>query len=475
MGEELRTGRRNAPARSKWGTNGLYQRHVYVKDEETGKPLLNARGQKVIAYTYWQASFELPEEDLPEGVQRRRITGNGASKTEAQRRLRENIDEFYRRKRDGEPMYRTPRKRGVKRWTIADLFEDWLLYKQDEDITATVLKKYRGMYELHIKEPLGAKHLDKITFLELNQFINSTLPAKKKITNGRKTQLLSSAARLNIWKLLRMVFLYAERTNKMGGQSNPMKMVKQVKVQKPIIDIDARVQDAEDIMIYMRENRPELVAQIGLTWLGLRQSERLGLCVSDFIGLDTKHPKMIVRHQLQRRETSELVDEITGEVRHRWHLAPTKTRKERVIPLVEPFLTDVKEHIARRKEYLAALEKNPGTSEYLAIKDTELGGLMWLNERGTILSRNRDNEIWQEVCTAAGVVPYPGHKNRHITAARLATLDPPISAAVLREILGHESEAINFYYQKITSANSEQAMNRYGQYIRNSQQNRSND
>ena len=171
--------------RPAYGKGGMYRRFVYEKDEH-GKTLTDRRGNPVAKYDYWQATFEIPAEDLPDGVSRRRLTGNAASKSGALSALRENIDEFYERKRNGELAYRIPRKRGVKRRTVDDLFNDWLAHKTDEDISTTVLRKYRRLYEQHIQPPVGKEYLDKITSRQLNQLLNSTLATKKKPTQKAK-------------------------------------------------------------------------------------------------------------------------------------------------------------------------------------------------------------------------------------------------------------------------------------------------
>jgi hypothetical protein len=68
--------------RTAYGKGGLYKRFVFEKDE-AGKILLDRRGNEVVKYEYWQATFEIPVEDLPPGVARRRLTGNAPSQTGA--------------------------------------------------------------------------------------------------------------------------------------------------------------------------------------------------------------------------------------------------------------------------------------------------------------------------------------------------------------------------------------------------------
>lgn len=44
--------------RAAYGKGGLYKRAVYEKDEN-GKTLLDRRGNPVVKYDYWQATFSM--------------------------------------------------------------------------------------------------------------------------------------------------------------------------------------------------------------------------------------------------------------------------------------------------------------------------------------------------------------------------------------------------------------------------------
>lgn len=435
----------------------IYRRYVFEKDSD-GKTLLDKRGNPVVKYDYWQATYEVPIELLPDGVKRRRITGNGVSQTAALRALSENKDAFFTRKAEGETLFRTPRRRGAKRRTVDDLFTDWLAHKADENISTTVLRKYRAMYEQHIQPTIGKQFLDKITQRDLNQLLNSTLATKKKLDkSGRPitgTFLLGSAARLNIWKTLRMCFRWGELSDYFLGRSNPMMLVKQPKVVKRIVDIDARVEDSDRVMAYLEKEKPELLCLLGFQLLGLRQMERLGLRVEDVWGLETNNPKLVVRGQLARTETADFTED--GENRRWYWKDRTKTSVQREIPLTEPFLGYLREHLKRRE----ANSEKPGYKNW---GDDEIGNLIFLTERGAVISKTTDNELWRKTCEAAGVKPYSQHINRFVTAAKLAGLKPAVPGNVVRAILGHESEAIGYYYQKITAESSQDALERYGQ------------
>ena len=440
----------------RYGRGSVYQRFVYERDAD-GKTLLDGRGKQVVKYAYWQAAYDIPVEHLPPGVRRRRITGNGVTRVAAERALSQNKDEFFKRLNAGESPFRVRRPRGAKRRTVDDLFVAWLAHKADEDISTTVLRKYRGLYEQHIRPHIGSIFLDKITTRELLQLLNSTLATKKKTDRSGKpipgSTLLGDDARLNIWRNLRMCFRWGELSDYFVGRSNPMLLVKAPKVVKRNIDIDARVADAEKIMAYLERERTDLLCLMGFQLLGLRQMERLGLRVKDVLGLDTDRPKLRVRGQLARFETEDVIKNGDG---RRWYWKDrTKTSVEREIPLTEPFLGYLQAHLKRREENM----KRP---DYKQWGDDPIGSLLFLTDRGSVISKTTDNEIWKKVCQAAGVTPFPQHINRFITAANLAALKPAVPGNVVRAILGHESEAIGYYYQRITSDNSLDALSRYG-------------
>ena len=129
---------------------------------------------------------------------------------------------------------------------------------------------------------------------------------------------------------------------------------------------------------------------------------------------------------------------------------------QREIPLTEPFLGYLRDHLKRRD----ANSTKPGYKDWG--KD-EIGTLIFLTEKGAVISKTTDNELWKKTCEAAGVKPFSQHINRFVTAAKLAGLKPAVPGNVVRAILGHESEAIGYYYQKITAESSQDALKRYGQ------------
>jgi hypothetical protein len=53
--------------------------------------------------------------------------------------------------------------------------------------------------------------------------------------------------------------------------------------------------------------------------------------------------------------------------------------------------------------------------------------------------------------------------NRHITATLLGSSQPPVPIQIVRELLGHYSDAMSYYYSRITGKSLKENMNSYGQ------------
>lgn len=123
--------------------DGPYQKTQQVtKDDGTVK-----------AFTFWQASRQVPAEHLPAGMTRKRVTGSGPSKKVAQRRLDENYERFMR----GEAGRGATRLTG--KMTLRRLFEDWNRNNDAGAVSPTQARAYRGMFNNLILPALGDKRV----------------------------------------------------------------------------------------------------------------------------------------------------------------------------------------------------------------------------------------------------------------------------------------------------------------------------
>lgn len=96
-------------------SGGMRKKIGHYKDSMTGE---------VLDYTYYQASREVPEDKRKKGVMRERITGNGATPTQAQSRLEENWIERFNSEKEKNPRSKKIKVMAKER-TLNWLYEQW--------------------------------------------------------------------------------------------------------------------------------------------------------------------------------------------------------------------------------------------------------------------------------------------------------------------------------------------------------------
>jgi hypothetical protein len=64
---------------------------------------------------------------------------------------------------------------------------------------------------------------------------------------------------------------------------------------------------------------------------------------------------------------------------------------------------------------------------------------------------------------------WPGHLNRHITATRLASIEPVIATPIIESILGHRSDALKRFYVHRREVEQFASMGRYADKFRPTQ------
>jgi integrase len=189
-----------------------------------------------------------------------------------------------------------------------------------------------------------------------------------------------------------------------------------------------------------------------LQFLGLRRAERLGLSWKNISGLNTENAVMTIRQQLARTEKKE--NEERRADGKAWYVKGyTKTESVRRIVIPEPFLSALRGQKKRQDKYKKGKKWEP---------KKEFADLVFLQEDGSIYTLNRDNEEWKELLASHGFPQWRGHLNRHITATWLAEQVPAVPMGTVRSILGHESEAMAYYYAKSTQTQQSEPLRQYG-------------
>ena len=419
------------------GDGGLYKRKATWTDAATGK---------VVTYTYFQATHEVPRDKLPPGVARKRITGNGPTPTEARRRLQQRLDEY------NSPDERERRRNhGVPRRTLGEVYEEWQAQNELGRVSETMAYKYSGYFTNHLLPALGSKRIDKVTDDDILILFQKTLPAKRRLSRDKagievdKGQLLSTAATRNIWMALSSCMTWAIQKGYLNR--SPLEGLNPPRRRKPKDDIESLTADAWRLLEVIGKQEPPDQARWLFQFLGLRRAERLGLTWESVRGLRTDAPSIIISGQLAR----------WAERGKGWYLKPqTKSGDDRKILLSEPFITVLREHKEAQDLWKSSEDWKP---------DPQFEDLVFLRPDGSFYTLNRDNLDWHKFLRANGFEHWRGHLNRHITATWLAEQEPQVDIATVQSILGHRSEAMTHYYARLTERRQRDPMKRYGEML----------
>lgn len=414
--------------RAERNQGGLYEKKSYWIDKQT-----KVRHD----YKYWQACQDLDAKDLLPGVERKRITGSGRTKSEARRRLAENLARYHR----GDPTPRT-KKRAREKITISKLWADWQELNRKGRVTDIMKAKYDG-YGKHILPALGHIKLDELEEDDLHLFFGTTL-LKKERKDGRP--LLQSAARRNIYMALSGCFTYG--VTKGYFEINPLEPVPVPKRQPPRDDIDLAIESAFELLSRLRETNNPDYCRFLCAFLGLRRAERLALSWSNIKNLESDSPEMEIWQQLARFASQE-----TGG----WHIKDaTKGGKPRTIVVPEPWISALREH----KKQQEIQKRSPEWKPEEQFKD-----LVFLQPSGSIYTLNRDNLDWHKLLDAYSLPHFRGHLARHITATILAEQKPTIPIGTIMNIIGHSSQSLALYYAKTTSEQQKSHMETFGNFF----------
>lgn len=387
-----------------------------------------------VSYTYWQASREVPSDKLPKGLNRKRLTGSGSTKKEAMERLEANWEAFQR----GES------NRGAKRlsgmMTVKRVYEEWDRNNAAGAVSTTQRRAYQGIFNNHVLPALGGMRIDAITETDLLFFFNRVLTGK---TKPDGSPLLGGSARRNIYMALSSAFTFAVRNRYLA--ISPLVGVPAPRKVKPQEDIDSFINDTHKVRETIQSGSHPDETRWLLTFLGLRQSERLGLTWGSIYGLDTDSPTLSVSRQLHRVKGKGLTLKPT-----------TKTGKPRRIQLVEPWISSLR---AYRQTWLRMIRTDGFEPQSL-----ELADLLFLKPDGSPLSHQRDTEDWHELLKTCGVPYWRQHLMRHATAVMLAE-QPGMALNDVMSILGHDTEALSVYYSHADQGRRSAALQSYGDAV----------
>jgi integrase len=406
---------------------------AYRTDPRTGKK---------VPYAYWQAAREVPVHLRDANRNRPRVTGSGRTPTEAQERLEINWEKMLKGERDRRRTTKSPASR-----TLAQLFAEWNTNNERGAVSETVAGKYEGYFRNHILPHFGERRLSQLTEDDFNILFYEILVQKcRPPRDGQKKgdPLLGGTARRNIFSALSSCLRYGVRKGYLP--KSPMDAMTLPRRSTKKVDVEKFAEHASTLLAELAKSKDPNYCRWLFQFLGLRRAERLGLRWSSFFDAGDDQASLVVDSQLARREDG------SG-----WYIkSDTKNYHARTISVPEPFLSALRKHRAQQEKWKKLDTWKP---------KEEFADLIFLQPNGAIITLNRDNDEWHDVLAKYEMPYWRGHVNRHITATWLAEEEPPLDIGVVQSILGHESEAMTYYYAHLTRKRQLNPMRRYGATI----------
>jgi integrase len=380
----------------------------------------------------WQAAKEVPHPT--DSTKRKWVTGTGSTPTEANKKLSKNLERYYQKLSIPQPASARIRHGGQ---SLQNYLEEWIRELDPNRVSSQLQRKYAQYMRNHVTPHLGSIPLKDLSYQQLKNLFDQTLPAKTK--PGSSEPLLGSNARLNIYKALNQALKVAVKQGVIDR--NPLELVTPPRYQQPRENIPHMMHIVRWLFTTLEDKNLEAYDHFLLAIMGLRRGERLGLSFSD-LTLTGQTPKMVIRQQLSWITGEGLVIKPT-----------TKTGKPRTVFLTDPWLQSLKRMRDRRKEQKKLLTFTP---------EPQFEDLVFLKDNGKPWSLNEDNEYWNSLQEELEMKEkIRGHALRHIAATSMA--DNGVEVEVAMEILGHSSEAMQFYYRRTTARKQKTQVTTYGQ------------
>ena len=387
---------------------------------------------------FYQATKEIDDPDHKGN--RKKVYGTAKSPELALARLDKNLKRYYQKK-GMEQAGLKPNKAPRGSQSVSDYLEQWHFEIRENQVSPQLRYKYFGHIKNHISPHIGKIKLVELQYQDLQKLFYETLPSKRKAKEGIELDqpLLGTNGLLNVYKTLNIALKVAVKKGLIDR--NPLELVKAPKYQSPKENIPQMLHIAEHIFQQMDKANDPLFDHFLLALLGLRKGERLGLTFSN-LSLTGTNPKITIASQLARITGTGLI------------LKPaTKSGKDRTVSLQEPWLSSLRKMKELRKLQL----KLPGFDP-----KPEFADLVYLKDDGKPFDLNEDNEMWRKANELynSKYPPLRGHSLRHIAATKMA--DTGVEREIAMAILGHESEAMSYYYGRVTATKQKPQVEKFG-------------
>jgi len=400
----------------------------------------------------FEATYNIPKEQLPPGAPRKRITAWGSTENAATAALIEKLrttpdltpepagkttaaDEKEIRDwlgPDGEDV-KSPQPAAVdgdKGLTLAAWVKEWKELWISPNLQDSTKKIYFGHIDTYILPYLGHYDMNELYLITLKQKWWEPLGQLRKVKDGMITDqpLLGTSVKSNIYKTLRLLITTCHKKHQtLVAIDSTMLQVETS--ERP--ETDREVRDAAKHLQKLFLDEPNKDdprwSLFMLALLGVRQSERLAIRVQDIDFENEDGPTLTIHQQLDFDK-----DKGGWVVKKR-----TKNGRARELPLVGIYLEAVKKQLEWRREWASRPDWDP---------DRKFEDFLFLQPGGKLWTRRQDSPAWHEY-VGPGI---RGHLARHITGHMLAVQG--ISLETAMELLGHSSQALATYYRVSSAA-----------------------
>jgi integrase len=350
----------------------------------------------------WRATVDVGREN---GKRKRKYL-SGKTKREVQQKL----VQAQQVKASGLPL-------PADRQTLGQFLDRWLADVVKPKVRPRTYASYEQLIRLHIKPPLGATPLAKLTPQQLQTWMNDKQGAG---LSPRTVQYLRAILRRALGQALK----WGEVARNVATLTDPPRQEQ--------ADIEPfTTEESQQLLQAIRGERLEALYTVALV-LGLRQGEALGLKWAD---VDLEAGTLRVRCQLQKIEG-------------KWEFPEPKSKKSRRMVALPPFaVAALREHRLRQLE--ERLRLGDAWSDW---------GLVFPSAVGTPLEGSNVSKQFKRILKRAGLPERRFHDMRHTCATLLLLQEVP--DRVVMEILGHSQISMTARYSHVVDAMKKDAAGR---------------
>ena len=275
---------------------------------------------------------------------------------------------------------------GGGKTTLADYVTEW--WKVKTGLKPKTVASYKAVLKLEILPTFGATPLNRITSIDVEQWLVDMKTAGKSASRIRQSK-----------NLLHQILAHATRWRRIGY--NPTEGIRAPVTTTKKLPRYITATEVDQIADAVPDRYRVLVLVLG--YLGLRWAEAVGL---------QRHNIHLLKRRLHIEST---LSEVEGE----FHRVPPKTHEERDVVLPVFLADELAGHIGRY------VEDDPD-----ALVFTSPGG-------NPIRNSNFRRRVWTPALDTAGVDKLTMHQMRHTAASIMAAEGWPLTA--VKEQLGHSS------------------------------------